>query len=295
MAKQCGIFRFTGQMGGISFYKRKGKYYARRKTSHNVATDPRFTRTYLSGLDFGAASRASKLFRTALAHCVKSFSDPQYYYRLTARFYATVRADNTQPAGQHTVSGGDLSLVKNFEFNKKISFEKYFPGTTVSIDRGNDQVTITMAPYAQTGKVKHTDLVVNIVSVNFKKGTYTVCSHNISLVDRQTTFTLDAPLHADPETSIIVTLGVPAGSNRPGAMTIAAVDQPAPSAREDSRDTKMKRSFQIYRSQYRQRSIYRSISIRPLAADPSPTNSGPPPIAIGARAPVNHLARSFPV
>lgn len=252
-------------MGGISFYKRKGKYYARRKTSHNVANDPRFTKTYLNGLDFGTASRASKLFRTALAHCAKSFSDPQYYYRLTAHFYAAVRADNTQAAGQRTVSGGDLSAVKNFEFNKKIAFGKYFPDTTVSIDRWNDQVTIIMSPYAEAGKVKHTDLVVNIVSVNFKKGTYTVCSHHISLVDGQTTFTLDAPLHGDPEASIIVTLGVPSGTNRSGAMTIAAVDQPAPCTREDSR---IKRSLYVYRPQYRQRCIYRPIPIRPSGRQP---------------------------
>jgi hypothetical protein len=265
MAKQCGIFRFTGQMGGISYYKRKGKYYARRKTAHNVANDARFSKTYLNGLDFGTASRASKSFRTALGHCVKSFSDPQYYYRLTALFYAAVRADNTQAAGQRTVSGGDLSAVKGFEFNKKTAFGKYFADTTVGIDRGNDQVTISMSPNSEGGKVKHKDLVAHIVSVNFKKGTYTVYSHNISLVDGQAIFTLDAPLRANPEDSIIVTLGVPSGTNRPGAMTIAAVDQPAPCMREDSR---VKRSFYVYRPQYRGRWIYRAIPIHPPGRQP---------------------------
>jgi hypothetical protein len=67
-----------GQIGGISFYKMDGKYYARMKTCHSkerIQNDPAFAKTYQCGLDFGEASRTSKQLRHAWASVLPNVAD----------------------------------------------------------------------------------------------------------------------------------------------------------------------------------------------------------------------------
>jgi hypothetical protein len=210
MAKQLGLFKFTGQMGGISFYEMEGEYYARLKTAHNVGVDPRFDKTYRTGLDFGTASRASKLLRDALGHTVKPFVDPRYAGRLTARFVKTVAADNVHECGRRQVSSGDLSFLEGFEFNKHTALQASLASSpTVSIDRVAGEVKIALLP-SSTLAAASAQLVFSIVCINFKNGTYTSHHHTAPLDggDVNGEFTVHAPLDADPETAIIVTLGV---------------------------------------------------------------------------------------
>ncbi|MBL7703893.1 MAG: hypothetical protein JNM14_16705 [Ferruginibacter sp.] len=63
MAKQTGPFYITGTLGGITFYKRKGSWVARKKTSLNkkrVKTDPAFEGSRRASACFGAAAKLAK-------------------------------------------------------------------------------------------------------------------------------------------------------------------------------------------------------------------------------------------
>ncbi len=63
MAKQSGPLQITGTIGGITFYKMDGQFYARSKSSldgRRVKKDPRFRRTMYEAGEFGKASKAAR-------------------------------------------------------------------------------------------------------------------------------------------------------------------------------------------------------------------------------------------
>ena len=75
MAKQSGILKVEGTMGGITFYKsRQDGYLAREKgnlDATRIATDPNFQRTRENGAEFGKAGAAGKVLRTAFRVAIK--------------------------------------------------------------------------------------------------------------------------------------------------------------------------------------------------------------------------------
>ena len=92
MAKQIGIIKISGTIGGITFYKLYEGFYARAKSSldgERVKTDRRFSRTMEEATALGAASKsASTIYRQLPAeqrgHGVQG--------RLTGRIRRLVRA-----------------------------------------------------------------------------------------------------------------------------------------------------------------------------------------------------------
>ena len=55
MAKQKGILKLDGTIGGITFYKSQDGYLAREKggvDGNRIATDPNFQRTRENGSEF---------------------------------------------------------------------------------------------------------------------------------------------------------------------------------------------------------------------------------------------------
>src|SRR5262249_17123730 len=143
--RQRSIIKLSGKLGQFSHYEMKGKYYTRRKTQHDVAHDPRFKNTHAKGLDFGTASRASKLLRTALGPAIKCFNKDRMPARMTSRFIEVVAADQTHASGQRQVLAENLASLKNFEFNKKSAFAALGLSPSVSIDRQNNTITIDVA------------------------------------------------------------------------------------------------------------------------------------------------------
>jgi len=64
MAKQIGFVKVRGTIGGITFYKLNGGYYARRKTSlckERVLRDAAFAGSRRSSALFGTASKLAKI------------------------------------------------------------------------------------------------------------------------------------------------------------------------------------------------------------------------------------------
>jgi hypothetical protein len=61
MARQKGIIKLDGTVGGITFYKSKDGYLAREKggvSADKIANDPNFQRTRENGEEFGRAGKA---------------------------------------------------------------------------------------------------------------------------------------------------------------------------------------------------------------------------------------------
>src|SRR6187549_3853749 len=86
MSKQSSLIKFTGKMGGISFYKRKdGSHMARQAggvTKERIMTDPKFARTRENLSEFAGLNRAVSSF-TQMLNVVKNYKDGTLRGRLS--------------------------------------------------------------------------------------------------------------------------------------------------------------------------------------------------------------------
>src|SRR5688500_10816287 len=87
MARQEGIILLTGPVGNLSFYRMNGEYFARKKSGvsgEQIKSEPAYARTRENIAEFGRASLATKLFRSAFCVWIKSAADCRVTGRLTA-------------------------------------------------------------------------------------------------------------------------------------------------------------------------------------------------------------------
>jgi hypothetical protein len=100
MAKQTGIFKIIGTLGGITFYEMGGEFYARKKSSldgKRVKKDPRFRRTMEEAAGFGKASAAARAVYWALPEELRVHG---LYGILTGRMRKLMRAGRTAQEAQ---------------------------------------------------------------------------------------------------------------------------------------------------------------------------------------------------
>lgn len=131
MARQKGILKYDGNLGGISHYQMKGVQghlakVANGPSKSQIANDPAFKRTRENNVEFGASAKTGKSMRVGLASVIKNFSDPQVTGRITKIF----KAINIEGNGARGKRNIDLSLhrelLDDFEFDKNISFASVF-------------------------------------------------------------------------------------------------------------------------------------------------------------------------
>ena len=120
MAKQTGIIKLKGTIGGISFYKTSDGHLAREKggvDKSRIQNDPAFQRTRENGSEFGRAGKGGKILRTAIRLLLQNAKDKRVVSRLTKTLVAVTKTDTTNERGLRTLQDGDLGLLLGFEFN----------------------------------------------------------------------------------------------------------------------------------------------------------------------------------
>lgn len=126
MARQKGVFKFTGTIDGVTYYDSKYGPLVRKKggpTKEQVKNDPVFKRVRENASEFGSCSKATKLLRAVLQPMMKDASDFQVTGRLNKLMHAIKNLDNTSARGERNVATGITSpaakdLVKGFDFNE---------------------------------------------------------------------------------------------------------------------------------------------------------------------------------
>ncbi|HVT84488.1 MAG TPA: hypothetical protein VHD35_04765 [Chitinophagaceae bacterium] len=151
MAKQKGIMKLEGTIGGITFYKSKDGYLAKEKSgvpADRIANDPAFQRTRENGAEFGRAGKAGKVLRNALRALLQNASDSRMVSRLTTDFIDVIQADTTNPRGQRNVIDGEAELLEGFDFNinGKLGTTLYAP-FTATIDRVAGTLTANLPAF----------------------------------------------------------------------------------------------------------------------------------------------------
>jgi hypothetical protein len=151
MARQSGLIKLKGTLGGITFYKTQDGHLAREKggvEASRIANDPNFQRTRENGAEFGAAGKAGKLLRTAFRTILQNSADNRMVSRLTAEMVKVIQADITNPRGQRNVIDGEAVLLEGFEFNikGKLGNALYAP-YTATINRTTGVLEATIASF----------------------------------------------------------------------------------------------------------------------------------------------------
>lgn len=157
MARQNGIIKLKGTIGGISFYKTSDGHLAREKggiDASRIANDPAFQRTRENGSEFGAAGRGGKLVRNAIRILLQNAKDKRVVSRLTTDLLKIVKTDAINERGLRTVQDGNLSLIQGFEFNINGKLgSTLFAALTNAFNRVTGEATVNIASFAPTVRI----------------------------------------------------------------------------------------------------------------------------------------------
>ena len=142
MAKQKGIITLEGTIGGINFYIRKGKAFARKAgggfTAKAIKSSPKMVRVRENNTEFGNCSSAKKHFLLALQPFLIDHKDGSLHGRMIKLFQEIKTLDSVSERGKRSVATGISSamgkhLLADFDFTlhcktleilkTKISFE----------------------------------------------------------------------------------------------------------------------------------------------------------------------------
>jgi hypothetical protein len=157
MARQKGLIKLDGTIGGITFYKSQDGYLAREKggvDGDRIANDPNFQRTRENGAEFGAAGKAGRMLRTAFRTVLASSADNRMVGRLTAEMVKVIQADVTNTRGQRNVIDGEAELLTGFDFNIKGKLRNtlYAPYTN-SIDRVSGALEVVIPSFVPANMI----------------------------------------------------------------------------------------------------------------------------------------------
>ena len=223
MAKQKGIIKLGGTIGGITFYKStQDGYLAREKggvSAEKIATDPAFQRTRENGEEFGRAGKAGKLLRNAIRAMLQNASDSRMVSRLTQKMVEVVQADATNPRGQRNVIDGEAELLQGFEFNisGKLGTTLYAPYTS-TIDRvagtleANIPSFVPLNMIAAPGGTTHFKIVSAGAEIDFESETFVMDSNESAILPWDTTatavLTLTNAVTANSTKPLFLALGI---------------------------------------------------------------------------------------
>ena len=200
MAKQKGIIKLDGTIGGITFYKSTlDGYLAREKggvSADKIANDPAFQRTRENGEEFGRAGKAGKLLRNAIRAMLQNASDSRMVGRLTQKMVEVIQEDLTNPRGQRNVIDGEAELLEGFEFNisGKLGTTLYAPFTG-TIDRVAGTLTANIPAFvpinmlAAPGGSTHFKIISAGAEVDFENETFIVATSETAVLPWDTTAT----------------------------------------------------------------------------------------------------------
>lgn len=151
MARQKGIIKLKGTIGGITFYKTQDGHLAREKggiEASRIASDPAFQRTRENGSEFGRAGKAGKILRTSLRALLINSADGRMVSRLTQKMVKVIQADTVSVRGLRNVIDGEAELLQGFEFNirGKLGTSLFAPFVG-AIDRVAGTISVAIAPF----------------------------------------------------------------------------------------------------------------------------------------------------
>ena len=200
MARQKGLLKIKGTIGGMTFYKTSlDGHLVREKggiEASRIANDPAFQRTRENGAEFGNAGKAGKMLRTAIRPLLLNSADSRMTSRLTQKMVKVIQADVTNDRGQRNVLDGETELLTGFEFNirGKLGTSLFAPFTT-NIDRVAGELTVDIPSFipvnmlAAPAGTTHFKIISAGAEVDFEGETYVMGSSETAILPWDATAT----------------------------------------------------------------------------------------------------------
>lgn len=158
MARQKGLIKLKGTIGGITFYKTsQDGHLAREKggiEKERIMNDPAFQRTRENGSEFGRAGKAGKTLRVALRALLINSTDGRMTSRLHKAMMKVIQADLVNERGLRNVIDGEAELLEGFEFNARGKLgTSLFAPYTAAIDRVSGELTVDIPPFIPSNMI----------------------------------------------------------------------------------------------------------------------------------------------
>ena len=222
MAKQTGIIKLKGTIGGISFYKTSDGHLAREKggvDKNRIQNDPAFQRTRENGSEFGRAGKGGKVLRNAIRVLLQNAKDKRVVSRLTKTLVAVTKTDVVNERGSRTLQDGNLNLLEAFEFNLNGKLgATLFAAYTKAFDRVSGDATLDLAAFSPTVRIAapsgttHFKVVMGAAELDFVNETSTFENDETAILPYSAANTaamaLSATITANSTLPVVQVLGI---------------------------------------------------------------------------------------
>jgi hypothetical protein len=117
MAKTSGIIKIEGTIEDLTFYKKDGKSYVRKKggiSKERIENDPNFIRTRENNSEFAHSGSSGKILRLAIASMLFKAKDSKLSSRMLQLMSQIKNLDTASTRGYRNVSNGSLSKTRKY-------------------------------------------------------------------------------------------------------------------------------------------------------------------------------------
>ncbi|MGV3508381.1 MAG: hypothetical protein ACO1N7_03755 [Sphingobacteriaceae bacterium] len=149
MARQEGVFPFSGKVGDVVGFKRGKQNFSKAASKEYLLTEE----SKKSGTEFGRGSTAAALVKQAFGPLMLRPFEDNLHNRLSEALRKVIRSGPVVNKGNRNVFDGNLSLLKGFEFSTYTAFDRLlFPLPDVVVS--GDVVKVNIPPFSWTKSVK---------------------------------------------------------------------------------------------------------------------------------------------
>lgn len=152
MAKQDGIIKLRGTVDDLTFARTKDGSQVRKKrlpvSALELQNSPKYARLRENMNEFQKAAVAGKLLRTAATEISANTTDKRIATRMTKAMMFVLNADTVNKRGQRSVVDGDVTLLKDFNFNPPSDLIQVLKAPVVAaIDRASGKLTANIPSF----------------------------------------------------------------------------------------------------------------------------------------------------
>lgn len=213
MARTNGIVKIEGTIEDLTFYKKDGRYFVRKKggiAKERIMNDPNFIRTRENSSEFTHSANSGKILRSAVGPLAIKTKDSKLSSRLLQTMSQIKNLDNTSVRGSRKVGIGINTVegklhLKDFDFNNRAPMKN-----------------VLFAPYdldTDTGTVRFTNLIVG-EQVQFPPGATHVSLQSVYLnLDFESDVSaiaysavVNVPINLSPISPVLTPTAVPVGT-----------------------------------------------------------------------------------
>ncbi|MCH6236117.1 hypothetical protein [Cognataquiflexum rubidum] len=175
MARQTGIFRFKGKMGGLDFYQSEGVDMVRTKTgptTQQYKNSPEYEGSRQASNDFGTAGGLAGKLKHAIIYMYGPALNPHINSKLTGIFTSALAKDKIHQRGERKIFYGDVSKLEGINFTANTNLRSTLGRLPVfsEIEKGKsfhfDFGGILTPPFTEAAGSRPYQVIIGLVALS---------------------------------------------------------------------------------------------------------------------------------